>query len=171
MIAAVDVDYREQFAAAAGLLFAGWADATSTAEVTVAVADPAPYVPGEFWKRELPCVLKVLDVLPEHPAIVVIDGYVWLDASGRPGLGSHLYHALGGTVAVVGVAKTPFLGASHALSVQRGQAVRPLYVTAQGMSVTEAAEAVRRMHGPFRIPTLLKRVDRLCREPSHARTR
>jgi deoxyribonuclease V len=49
--------------------------------------------------------------------------------------------------------------------VVRGtEAKRPLYVTAAGVGVDQAAAWVRSMHGPHRLPTLLKRVDRLCRE-------
>ena len=33
-----------------------------------------------------------------------------------------------------------------------------------GMELAAAAGKVERMHGPYRIPTLLKRVDQLCRE-------
>jgi len=38
-----------------------------------------------------------------------------------------------------------------------------LYVTAAGMRLQEAADRIQRMHGPHRIPTLLKRVDTLAR--------
>jgi len=47
--------------------------------------------------------------------------------------------------------------------VLRGDSRRPLYVTAAGLDPAAAALHVRSMHGPFRIPTLLKRVDQLCR--------
>jgi hypothetical protein len=36
-------------------------------------------------------------------------------------------------------------------------------VTAAGVSAEEAAGWVTRMHGPFRIPTMLKRLDQLAR--------
>jgi deoxyribonuclease V len=64
---------------------------------------------------------------------------------------------------VVGVAKRPFRGAP-ALEVLRGASARPLYVTAIGIDAAHAADGVRRMHGAHRIPTLLTRVDRLCRD-------
>jgi len=94
---------------------------------------------------------------------VIIDGYVWLGA-GRPGLGAHLYEALGQRIAVVGVAKRRFHGAGDAVPVLRGTSQVPLFVTAVGIDPSEAAEGVRRMHGGHRIPTLLKRVDRLSRD-------
>jgi deoxyribonuclease V len=88
---------------------------------------------------------------------------VWLGA-GRPGLGAHLYQALGRRTAVVGVAKRRFHGAGDAVPILRGTSQVPLFVTAVGIDLAEAAEGVRRMHGAHRIPTLLKRVDRLSRE-------
>lgn len=94
--------------------------------------------------------------------ILVIDGYVWLEDE-RPGLGAHLYRALGGKVAVIGAAKTRYAGVTLVQEVRRGTSGSPLYITAAGMDLSEAARHVSEMHGPYRIPTLLKRVDQLCR--------
>jgi deoxyribonuclease V len=162
MIACVDVDYRGGGAVAACVLLRDWSDAEAAGDHVERIARVEEYVPGQFYRRELPCLLAVLDALAERPGVVVVDGYVWL-AADRPGLGAHLYEALGAAVPVVGVAKTRFAGASGAREVRRGGSGRPLYVTAAGMAVEEAAAHVAAMHGPFRIPTLLKRVDRLCR--------
>jgi deoxyribonuclease V len=94
----------------------------------------------------------------------VIDGYVWLDGAGRAGLGAYLFEAMHGRAAVVGVAKNTFRRSTHAAAVVRSGSRRPLYVTARGLPLEEAAAAVRSMHGAHRIPTLLKLVDRLSRE-------
>jgi deoxyribonuclease V len=64
----------------------------------------------------------------------------------------------------VGVAKRPFHAATRAIDVLRGESAQALSVTAIGMDVAAAAEHVRSMHGAHRIPTLLKRTDRLCRD-------
>jgi len=32
-----------------------------------------------FYKRELPCILKLLDKLEQPPSCIVVDGYVFLD--------------------------------------------------------------------------------------------
>ena len=167
MIACVDVDYREAGAVAACVLFRAWPDAEPVSEVVVRIAAVEPYEPGRFYRRELPCLLAVLEALAERPEVVVIDGYVWLGDEGEPGLGAHLHEALGRRVAVIGVAKTRFHGARTAREVHRGGSRSALYVTAAGIDPSEAADRVREMHGPFRIPTLLKRVDRLCRERAH----
>jgi deoxyribonuclease V len=127
---------------------------------TAMVADVAPYQPGEFYQRELPPLRAVIPASDEL-ALIVVDGYVDLDPDGRPGLGAHVHAEFG--VPVIGVAKTAFGPATHAAQVLRGQSSRPLYVTAAGMTVADAAALVAQMAGRFRLPDALKRVDRLAR--------
>jgi deoxyribonuclease V len=161
MIACVDVDYRSAAVVAACVAFTQWTDSTALVERVVKVSDaPAPYIPGQFYLRELPAILAILARLPKKPAIVVVDGYVTLGPE-RWGLGEHVRHALGGIV--VGVAKTEFRGASHAIQVLRGTSQKPLFVTASGMAAREAAASIRSMHGSYRIPALIKRADALSR--------
>ncbi len=65
---------------------------------------------------------------------------------------------------VIGVAKTPFRTATHAIEVIRGTATRPLYVTAAGgIGNDETARIVAGMAGPHRVPSALARADRLAR--------
>ena len=45
----------------------------------------------------------------------------------------------------------------------RGKSQTPLFITAAGIDVHTAASFIQSMHGKFRIPTLLKQVDQLCR--------
>jgi deoxyribonuclease V len=163
MLACVDVDYRDHEAVAACVLFRAWGDAAGAAEEVEHIAPVEPYQPGQFYRRELPCLLAVLGKVPRPLEAVVIDGYVWLGDETSPGLGGHLYTALGRAVAVIGVAKTRFAGVSVARPVLRGGSRRPLWITAAGLDPDTAARHVAGMHGPFRIPTLLKRVDQLCR--------
>lgn len=177
----VDVDYRASSVVTAALAFEAWeSDKASFEVVSCSDEAPAEYVPGSFYERELPYVLTGLAGLAQAAGLaglgesaelpeaalaraVIIDGYVWLGA-GRPGLGAHLYEALGRRIAVVGVAKRRFHGAGDAVPVLRGTSQVPLFVTAVGIDLVTAAEGVRRMHGAHRIPTLLKRVDRLSRD-------
>jgi deoxyribonuclease V len=163
MIACVDVDYRDDTAIAACVVFRDWADAASVTEHVRRMEHVEPYQPGQFYKREMPCLLAVLAEAAEPLETVVVDGYVWLADENTPGLGAHLFEALDEAIPVVGVAKTRFASARAARPVLRGDSQRPLFVTAVGMDVETAAEHVRAMHGEFRIPTLLKRVDHLCR--------
>lgn len=167
MLACVDVDYREDEdparAVAAGVVFDDWPADDATAEHVETISPVEPYVPGQLYRRELPCLLAVLGRIEQPLRAIVVDGYAFLDAAGRPGLGAHLHQALPQRTPVVGVAKNYFRG-SAAIEVRRGQSARPLYVTAVGMRAEQAAEGITRMHGPHRLPTLLKRVDRLCRD-------
>ncbi len=162
LIACLDVDYRPSHAAAAAVAFVGYEAPSSVEEVTVRVDEVAPYEPGAFYKRELPCLLAALAALRRAPEVVIVDGYVWL-GEGAPGLGKHLFDALARATPVIGVAKTSFRGSPHAEIVLRGASQTPLYVTAEGVPARDAALHVRSMSGPNRIPTLLRRVDTLCR--------
>lgn len=163
-ILAVDVDYREDVAQAAGVLFQAWSDEKPSQEITVQVSGIHEYVPGQFYRRELPCILALWAKLSPKPAIVVIDGYVYLGEGQQPGLGQHLYEALEKQVAVIGVAKSGYKGVAEACAVVRGKSERPLFVTAVGLDETLAREHIRGMAGSYRLPTLLKRVDQLCRQ-------
>lgn len=123
--------------------------------------DIAPYEPGAFYKRELPCILEMLGRLETLPEVIFVDGYVDLGVD-HPGLGRHLFDALDGKIKVIGVAKTPFWNAPH-LAVNRASSTRPLWVTAAGMAVEEARDILVALHGPYRVPTMLKAVDSLSR--------
>jgi deoxyribonuclease V len=158
---AVDVHYPENDAARAALV--GYGDARFSevlTERTVLCAGAEPYRPGEFYRRELPA-LRAVCVGAGHFTVLVIDGYVDLAPAGRPGLGYYVYEEFG--VPVVGVAKNPFHAAVHAAKVIRGRSRRPLYVTAAGWALPDAAAMIGEMAGSFRIPDALRRVDRLAR--------
>jgi deoxyribonuclease V len=162
VIAAVDVGYDEpnDRATAAAVVFDRWEADVPLAEHVVEVGHIQPYIPGEFYRRELPYLLAVLQAIGVPLDVVIVDGYV--DLVGKPGLGRHLWDALGQRVAVVGVAKSRFRGAS-AVEVVRGRSRLPLLVSAAGMAPSEAARRVGQMAGPFRIPLLLKRLDQLSK--------
>ncbi|MBL7953660.1 MAG: endonuclease V, partial [Flavobacteriales bacterium] len=78
----------------------------------------------------------------------------------------HLHSALNGRVPIIGVAKTNFT-TLHQLKAEvlRGASAKPLYVTAMGLPLGEAAEHIKRMHGVFRMPHLLSELDRLTKTP------
>lgn len=160
--AAVDVHYPAAGGANAALVVAADSRlATVVAERTAQLAEVAPYQPGVFYARELPAMRAVLTGAG-HLDLLVVDGYVQLDPHGRPGLGAHAHAEFG--IPVIGVAKSMFRTATHAIEVRRGTARKPLYVTAAGIAVDQAAELVRRMAGPHRIPDALRRVDALSRK-------
>lgn len=158
---AVDVHYPPDGGATAALVVADDpAYRRIVAERTVRLEDVEPYRPGAFFARELPALRAVL--AGQDPLdLLIVDGYVHLDPAGRPGLGAYGRDAFG--VPVIGVAKTAFRSATHAVEVLRGQARRPLYVTAVGVPVADAVALVLAMAGGFRLPDALRRVDALGR--------
>lgn len=161
---AVDVYYPPRGGATAALVVATDPTYTPITEEHVTTQEDAlPYRPGAFFERELPPLTAVLRATSTLD-LLIIDGYVTLDPNGRPGLGHHVAEAVG--VPVIGVAKTAFQPATHALEVYRGGSRRPLYVTASGLAPADAADLVRTMAGPHRLPDALKRVDTLSRSGS-----
>jgi deoxyribonuclease V len=163
MILAVDVHYSENNGVAAGVLFENWQDEKAQKECVSLIEGVAGYEPGNFFKRELPCVLKLIAEHHLKPEIIIVDGYVFLDGFSKTGLGKHLYDALNGEVAVVGIAKKRFKDIDARFEVYRGSSRKPLYVTAVGIDLEQAKRNVRTMHGVNRLPTLIKRVDQISR--------
>lgn len=142
-----------------------WTSPVPIAEFTHRAGYAEAYTPGELHRREFPLIMSVLAMLPERPRILVIEGYVWRDTDGRKGLGAHLFEALRGRTAVVGLAKSHFAGTEQWVEqVARGDSANPLWVTAAGVTLSEAVSGVKRMHGPHRIPTLVGRVAQLARK-------
>ena len=162
MLAAVDVCYTHATAHAAAVVFVDWSAFEPLAQYTLEVPVTHTYVPGRFYRRELGPLAAVLEQVRQPLACVIVDGYATFGPD-RPALGGYLFDRLGGKVAVVGVAKRKFHPAQGEIAVVRGSSRRPLYITSVGLPVETAAQAVAKMHGRHRIPTLLKLADRLSR--------
>lgn len=105
--------------------------------------------------------LALLAEIEEPIEVIIVDGYVTL--GDRPGLGQHLSDSIDPNIAVIGVAKKYFEGSRPAEAV-RGRSKNPLFVTADGVEIDKARELIESMHGKYRLPTLLKAVDRLSRD-------
>ena len=105
MILAVDVQYSENNAVVAGVLFKSWQNEDSEKEYVSLMDEVADYEPGKFFKRELPCILKLIENYHLKPECIVVDGFVFLDGFSKAGLGKHLFDALNGEVSVIGIAK------------------------------------------------------------------
>ena len=167
MLCALDVHYYTDQGAdratAAAVVFETWSSAEAIATYSTTIEAVQPYEPGQFYKRELPCLLAVIEAIANPITVYLVDGYVWLGAT-TPGLGHHLYHALKPHVPVVGIAKAPFKDLSGSTPVLRGSSQNPLYVSTIDMFLEEALQGVQKMHGEHRIPTLLKQVDQLSRQ-------
>lgn len=168
MILVTDIHYFDSHATAAGLVFEAWYVDVAHQQHVVRVKDVAPYESGQFYKRELPCILKLLKDINKSYDVkeleaIVIDGYVTLGKEQRDGLGMYLYRELGGEVAIIGVAKNEFEGTPEVCKLLRGQSKKPIFVTSIGIELEDAKRYIQDMHGSYRLPTLLKEVDQLCR--------
>jgi deoxyribonuclease V len=93
--------------------------------------------------------------------LLVVDGYADLVPGGWPGLGAHAHAEFG--IPVIGVTKSAFRTATHAIAVLRGTTARPVFLTAAGMPRADAAELVRLMAGRFQVPDALRLADQLAR--------
>ncbi len=166
MILAIDVFYEQNKAKIIGIFFNEWADEKFAQKIELFRHDIAEYEPGAFYKRELPCILDVLEQTNvANIQCIIVDGYVYLDDDKKLGLGGYLYDAINQKVPVIGVAKNHFANnTKYVIEVLRGESQKPLYVTAVGTDLEEAANNVRNMHGAFRFPTLLKELDNLTKQ-------
>lgn len=100
-----DVHYfGDEYASAAAVLFQRYRDAETAGEYAGLIYGVSRYVSGQFYRRELPCILRLLEQFDETPDEMVIDGYVML--GDRPGLGQYLFESFAGQIPVVGVAKS-----------------------------------------------------------------
>lgn len=164
MIALLDVHYRENEAHAAAVVIDRWSADRAYRTYQHRIAEVAPYQPGSFYKREMPCLVETIAQIEEEIDCVVIDGFVWLDENQKPGLGGHLYEYYGANIPIIGVAKTPY-GVPHSLCqlIYRGDSQVPLYVTSAGLALDTSVSCIHDMDGPYRIPTLLKLTDQLSK--------
>lgn len=92
---AVDVHYSPGTTVTGGVVFGDWYDSRAAAVYRSLCREPEAYVPGRFFRRELPCILHFLGEHALTPEMIVVDGFVYLDGERVPGLGKHLFDALG----------------------------------------------------------------------------
>lgn len=167
MIVAFDVQYHEDYALAVAVCFHQWTDEKPFRILEKKLLEIAAYEPGQFYKRELPCIIALLEELDlAHVTKLVVDGYVYISDEGKPGLGTHLYEHLKGEIPVIGVAKTSFhQNKKHVQEVLRGESSKPLFVSAIGLENAEhAGDWIRSMHGDYRMPTVLQILDAHTKE-------
>lgn len=166
MILAFDTYYYNNKAKTVCVAFEDWGDTRDLKTYSEIREDVEEYTPGEFYKRELPCILSLLrQITGNDIEAIIVDGFVYLDDDAKLGLGGHLYHHLGCTIPIIGVAKSNFATLDkNKVALQRGESERPLFITAAGMDPKVAADRIKSMSGSYRIPALLKALDRLTKE-------
>ncbi|PTT31546.1 endonuclease V [Chryseobacterium sp. HMWF028] len=165
MIYAFDTYYYEDYANTVCIAFENWTSENEVETFIEQTSISSEYESGAFYKRELPCILSLLEKITLKPGdIIIVDGYVTLDNDGKIGLGGYLYETLEEKYPIVGIAKNEFTTPdSQRRSVVRGESKTPLFVTSKGMDVDEVKSKVEQMHGDYRMPTLLKKLDQLSR--------
>lgn len=165
MILAFDTYYFDNKAKTVGIAFREWGAVQPEQVYSETLEDIAEYEPGAFYKRELPCIVSLLKQVDfQTIELIIVDGFVYLDDQGRLGLGGRLYETLGQSIPVIGVAKTNFASIeNNKRKLLRGQSGNPLYITAIGIDVDEAAAHINTMSGEYRIPALLKQLDGLTK--------
>lgn len=162
---AIDVFYQSDKANVVGVLFDKWNQEEPDDIIQTLFDGVDDYQPGSFYKRELPCILKLIDMIElEDIDCIVVDGYVFLDRYGKKGLGSYLYEAINCKVPIIGVAKNYFHD-TNATVLYRGNSKKPLYITSVGIENEEATQRISSMHGLYRFPTLLKLLDTETKNP------
>jgi len=147
----------------AAVVFKDFKDSTPISIYRKKIVKVHEYIPGSFYKRELPCIISLLADIKEKIDTIIIDGYVFL--RDKPGLGAYLKERIEVTIIIIGVAKSYFKG-SDAIKIFRGKSLNPLYISSSGIDPKEAALLVSNMHGKHRMPTLLKQVDQLTKIPN-----
>lgn len=166
MILVFDTYYFENKAKTVCLEFNQWTDEQESNIYEETLEDINEYVSGEFYKRELPCILSLLKKISlENCEAIIIDGFVVLNDEDKNGLGGFLYQELNKCIPIIGVAKNNFNQITlNKRAVYRGNSKKPLYITAKGINLDEASQKIMQMNGDYRIPYLLKRVDSIGRE-------
>jgi deoxyribonuclease V len=164
MIACFDVHYENDFAIAAAVVIENRRDEKPVSQYTVRCEDVEDYQAGSFYQRELKPLQKVLQEIESAIDVFVIDAYCHLSDQKAPGLGAYFHELLPKEAIVIGVAKNRFRDTTHAVELYRGESQRPQFVTSIGVEYLVAAERIREMGGKHRVPTILKAVDRLCRD-------
>lgn len=161
--AAVDVHYKKESAVTALVEFTDFLSCSITRSFIQECKITAPYIPGKFYLRELPCILNILEKADRSYKRIVIDGFVFLRKPVCYGLGGYLARALDYQTTVIGVAKSYFNLADKFVEVKRGRSYKPLYVSAFNLKPEEAGLIIKNMYGNYRIPYILKITDQLSK--------
>jgi len=160
---AFDVHYYEDFAIVGYVLFEDEQSSEPFKVGQVRCDSVAPYISGQFYKRELPCLLKAIEDIEVPIGLIYIDANVWLGKD-RKGLGKYLFDSIGQNIPVIGVSKSCFNTDTELIRpVYRKSSKKPLYVSAIGIELENACEKVKTMNGEFRLPKMIKLADSVCR--------
>ena len=161
----MDVHMEGDAARVGAVAFDDWPAAEGTRNYSLAIAHVEKPAKGELDLRALPWLIQLMEANGLQPEVIVLDGFVHVDAQDTPGLGRRLHDALAGRSAVIGVSKSVFKGSDtpDQFCVFREDETPPLVVTCAGIDLGAAKARVRMMHGRKRVPTLVKLAARIAK--------
>lgn len=163
--ACFDVKYYDEYAVIGYALFENHKSDIAFKTGQYKHEKPTPYISGEFYKRELPCLLTAINQITETISLMYIDANVWLGENLK-GLGYYLYESLDGKIPVIGISKTSFHGAGKQVKlILRGESKSPLYISSIGIDLNKASNIVSEMSGDYRLPAMIKIADMMSRNP------
>lgn len=169
MILAIDTFYYENKAKTISIEFYNWNDENYLKYISEELEISSEYIPGEFYKRELPCIQSILKNYDKNSIeAIIIDGYVYLDDLQKFGLGAYLHEYLNDKIPIIGVAKTDFAtNELYKRELLRGKSKKPLFISSVGIDIEVAKENISKMFGEYRIPKLLKELDQLTKQKNY----
>ena len=165
MILALDVHYRENLAKSVGILF-NWQDSVPKEIVCEYIYEVEEYIPGQFYKRELPCLLKIIEKIDISILdAIIVDGHIYVDNNFEYGLGGKLYEVLDKKIPIIGVAKTPFFKNKETIrELYRGESKTPLYISSIGLNMDIVIDCIKNMYGKSRMPYILRCLDKITKD-------
>ncbi len=160
---AFDVHYYDSFAIVGFVLFENELSSDPYKIGQIRYDSVEPYISGQFYKRELPCLLKAIEEIKEQINLIYIDANVWLGYD-RKGLGKYLFDSINHRIPIIGVSKSCFNKETELIRpVLRQSSKNPLYVSSIGIELDDACQKVKIMNGEFRLPKMIKLADSVCR--------
>lgn len=166
MVLAFDTYYYENKAKTVCLSFKDWNLEENYKIFSETISQVEEYVSGEFYKRELPCILSLLSKIDLNDVdLIIIDVFGFLNDENKFGLGAYLYKTLDEKIPIIGVAKRDFASIEkNRRKIFRGVSKNPLFITSIGIDLNLASKKIEEMKGEYRIPNLLKELDKLTKE-------
>ena len=159
----IDAHIQGDTARVAAVAFDDWAAPEGTKNYALRIEHVEKPAKGELDLRALPWLVNLLDANRLQPELIVLEGFVHLDAQETPGLGRRLHDTLGGRTAVIGVSRSGFKDTPEQFEVHREEETAPLVITCAGIDLGAAKARVRMMHGKKRMPTLMKLAARVAK--------
>ena len=148
----------------AAVSFDDWGALEGTKNYALSVAHVEKPAKGELDLRALPWLIQLLEANRLQPEVIVLEGFVHLDAQETPALGRRLHDTLGGRSGVIGVSKSTFNGDTpDQFCIFREDETPPLVITCAGIDLGAAKARIRAMHGRKRVPTLMKLAARIAK--------